>query len=76
MMKIPAGEFKAKCLKLMSDVQKYHEEIIVTKFGKAVVKVVPVNEKPVKQVFGLMKDTIAITGDIVKPIDIDWNVNG
>jgi len=51
MVKIPAGEFKAKCLKIMDQVKNYHEEIIITKHGKPVAKLVPVEEKKAKQVF-------------------------
>jgi prevent-host-death family protein len=42
MVKIPAGEFKAKCLKIMDQVKNYHEEIIITKHGKPVAKLVPI----------------------------------
>ena len=45
MVKMPAGEFKAKCLKIMDQVKNYHEEIIITKHGKPVAKLVPVEEK-------------------------------
>ncbi|MCX5905560.1 MAG: type II toxin-antitoxin system Phd/YefM family antitoxin, partial [Proteobacteria bacterium] len=38
MVKMPAGEFKAKCLKIMDQVKNYHEEVIITKHGKPVAK--------------------------------------
>jgi prevent-host-death family protein len=37
---IPAGEFKAKCLALMDEVAASGDEIIVTKRGRAVVRLV------------------------------------
>ncbi len=40
--KIPAGEFKAKCLKLMDEVQQTGQEVIITKRGKPVARLVPV----------------------------------
>ena len=64
-MNMPAGVFKAKCLRLMDDVQKYHKEITITKFGKPVAKLVPVEEKKPKSVFGYMKGTLKIRGDIM-----------
>lgn len=69
---IPAGEFKAKCLKLMDEVQQTGEEVIITKRGKPVAKLVPAaKEKPF--LFGSMKGSVRITGDIVGPIlDEDW----
>lgn len=37
---IPAGEFKAKCLKLLDEVAATGEEIVVTKCGRVVARVV------------------------------------
>ena len=74
-MKITATEFKAKCLKLMDEVAKTHEPVIVTKRGKPVAKLVPVEPEEEQQprYFGCMAGTIKITGDIVAPIeDEDW----
>jgi prevent-host-death family protein len=54
--KIPAGVFKAQCLALLDDVHDTHTEIIVTKRGKPVARVVPIEEnKPYKSSFGHMK---------------------
>ena len=74
MVKIPAGEFKAKCLKIMDQVKNYHEEIIITKHGKPVAKLVPVEEIKAKQVFGFLKGTVIIHEDITKPLDEKWEV--
>jgi prevent-host-death family protein len=53
---IPAGEFKAKCLALLDDVRDSHTEIIVTKRGKPVARVVPIEEGGKrKSSFGHMK---------------------
>jgi len=73
---IPAGEFKAKCLKLMDEVEKTGEEFVITKRGKPVAKLVPAiggseRRKPFK--FGCMKGTVTILGDIVEPaLDPGW----
>lgn len=57
--KIPAGVFKAQCLALLDDVRDSHTEIIVTKRGKPVAKVVPIEEaQPYKSSFGHMKGTV------------------
>ncbi len=41
MKTMKASEFKAKCLKLMDKVQKTGEEIVITKNGRPVSKLVP-----------------------------------
>jgi prevent-host-death family protein len=74
-MEIKAGEFKAKCLELMDLVAEGHEEIIITKRGKPVAKLVPVDNKPVRDAFGWMKGTISFHGDIISPIDVEWEAN-
>ena len=75
-MEIKAGEFKAKCLELMDWVAAGNEEIIITKRGKPVARLVQVEQKPAKDLFGYMKGTAMILGDIISPIDVEWEANG
>lgn len=67
---IPAGEFKAKCLKLIDEVAETGEEIVVTKRGKVVARLLP-PEIP----FGSLAGSIAWQTDIVSPIDDDWDAD-
>ncbi len=66
---LPAGEFKATCLALMDEVGATGREIIITKRGKPVAKLVPVrpafSDKPLR---GLLKDSLRIVGDLQKPL--------
>ncbi len=62
---IPAGEFKNRCLALMDEVNETGEEIVITKHGKPVSLLIPVKER--KPIFGMFKDQIKITGDIMSP---------
>ena len=43
---IKASEFKAKCLKLMDEVAESGEEIVITKNGRPVSRLVPFRERP------------------------------
>ena len=53
---IPAGTFKAQCLALLDDVRDSRTEIVVTKRGKPVARVIPIAEEPKrKSSFGHMK---------------------
>jgi len=74
MIKIPAGEFKAKCLKLMDLVHDQRQVILVTKRGIPVAKMVPYEDSPPPSLFGLLKGTITIKGDLIAPIDEKWEV--
>ncbi|MBL3529652.1 MAG: type II toxin-antitoxin system Phd/YefM family antitoxin [gamma proteobacterium endosymbiont of Lamellibrachia anaximandri] len=69
---IKASEFKAKCLQLMDEVSETGKEIIITKNGKPVSKMVPIRKKP-KTLFGGHKDQITVQGDIIEPLDVEWD---
>ena len=71
-MDIAAGLFKAQCLKLMDRVAEKHETITVTKRGKAVARLVPVERVPERPLFGYLRGQGEITGDIVAPTGEAW----
>jgi prevent-host-death family protein len=67
MKQMRASVFKARCLTVMNDVQATGEPVIVTKRGKPVVKVVPVESKQ-NDLFGFMAGKFKIVGDIEAPV--------
>lgn len=69
---MPAGEFKAKCLKLMDQVRESGQEIVITKRGTPVAKLVPIEPKERPSLFGCMKGTVEIKGDIIGPFHEEW----
>ena len=66
MKKMAAGVFKANCLAVMDEVQAKRETVVITKHGKPVAKLVPVETK-VDDIFGFLRGKGAITGDVVSP---------
>jgi prevent-host-death family protein len=73
MEEIAISEFKAKCLAILSRVERTKEPIRITRHGKPVADVVPASpEVDRAALFGLMRNSIKILGDIVSPvIDLD-----
>jgi len=72
MKKMAAGVFKAKCLKVMDEVQSKRVTVIITKRGKPVAKLVPV-DKGTDEIFGFLKGKGTIVGDVVSPLPPeDW----
>ncbi len=71
MRTIKASEFKAKCLKIMDEVAATGEPVVITKHGVAIAQLVPINRTP-KTLFGALKGSMTITGDIMSPIDVEW----
>jgi prevent-host-death family protein len=67
---IAASEFKAKCLALLDDLEP--GGIIVTKHGRPIAKVLPINPHGNERFIGSMKGKIKVHGDILTT-GIDWN---
>lgn len=68
---IKASEFKAKCLRLMDEVAEGGPEIVVTKRGRPVSRLVAYREKP-ESLFGIDRGRFRILGDVVGPVDDKW----
>lgn len=74
MKTIPAGQFKARCLRLMDEVRTTREPVLITKKGRPVAKLVPADRRP-EDIFGCLKNEIKIMGDIESPVTQleDWD---
>jgi prevent-host-death family protein len=74
-MQIAAGKFKAQCLGIMDEVYLTHETVTITKRGKPVAKLVPVEEEPPAPLFGMLKGHVQIKGDIIAPTGEVWDAD-
>lgn len=67
-----AGEFKAKCLAVMDEVQAKRTPVTITKNGRPVAQMVPIVDKEEPDpIFGFMRGKGKIIGDIMAPIYTD-----
>lgn len=66
MKKMPAGSFKTHCLAVMDEVQAKRESVVITKYGKPVAKLVPVNAEA-DDIYNFLAGKGSITGDVVSP---------
>ena len=71
---IGAGEFKTHCLKLINRVNQTKQPITITKHGKPMAKLTPIEDKAYS-LFGCLANTVEIKGDIVKGIGEDWEAD-
>lgn len=69
---VPAGQFKTHCLALLDEVRDTREEIIVTKRGKPVARIVPIEEVAWK---GLAGTVLWEADDIITPLDDEWDAD-
>lgn len=70
---IPATQFKAQCLAILDTVQRKRTTVTISKHGKPVAKLVPLDIDPVPSLWGSMKGTIREIGDIMSPIEDEWD---
>lgn len=66
MKKMPAGSFKTNCLAVMDQVQAKDETIVITKSGKPVAKLVPVNTETAR-IYNFLGGKGSVVGDVVSP---------
>ena len=67
------SEFKAKCIKMLKDVQKNGKPLTVTLRGKPIVRVEPIRVEKRKPRLGTMKGRMIIKGDIIhSDMEDDW----
>lgn len=64
-MEINAAEFKAKCLKLLDEVAATHEPLVITKRGRPVAKLVPIEDETAESRFGYLSGTVTVLGDLI-----------
>lgn len=67
---IAAGEFKAKCLKLLDEVAEKRTTLVITKYGKPLAQLVPVPSEV--DPIGAMRGSVLWEGDIISPLDVEW----
>ena len=69
---IEASNFKVKCLRIIDMVNESGKEIVITKNGRPVSKLVPYRKRP-KSLFGLHKGQIVSHDDLVEPLELNWD---
>jgi prevent-host-death family protein len=69
MQEISASQFKARCLALLDEVAEGGGELVVTKRGRPVAKVVPVDEDV--SLRGSVTYNVS-DEELIAPIDVEW----
>jgi len=68
------SKFKAYALKILDQVAKTQESIVITKRGKPLAEVVPFRKSDKNPVPGKLADTLVFEKDIVSPLGKDmWD---
>ena len=67
---IAAGEFKSKCLKLLDEVAETRQTLVITKHGRPVAQLVPMPQE--LELIGAMRGSVLWEGDIITPLENEW----
>jgi prevent-host-death family protein len=68
---IGATEFKARCLELMDLVAATGNPVVITKRGRPLVRLVPVEQRP-RSIVGALRGHVRVRGDIISPLRVRW----
>ncbi len=68
---ISASDLKARCARVIQEVEQQHRTVVVTRRGRPVAKIVPMDERP-SSLFGCLRGLVTIHGDIVEPVEVEW----
>ena len=71
---VSVSEFKAHCLQYLEETRTIHTELLVTKRGKPIAKIVPVTNEGMPFAYGDMQNSITLKSNILDPIDTEWDV--
>ena len=69
---ISTSELKARCSEIVNRVMRTRSPVDLTKRGRKVARIVPVDGDAEADLFGFAKGSIAVRGDIVAPLDVAW----
>ena len=76
MKTIAAGQFKARCLRLLEEVRAKRRRFVITKRGRPIAQVIPLDEElsDTKDAKAFFQGTLLFEKDIVSPLDEPWEV--
>lgn len=74
-MQMAAGKFKAQCLQLMDLVSETHQQVVVTKRGKAVAALVAIEPETPRPIFGRLRGRLEASTDIIGPLPSAWGAD-
>ena len=76
-MEISSAKFREACFKILAEVQQTHKEVVITKRGKPIAKLVHINQGEEKDpLLGALAGVGCTVGDLTEPVidSEDWEV--
>ena len=73
MDEISTSQLKVHCSNVVSEVARTRSPVTVTRRGRPVARIVPLDDEPVS-LFGALRGSVVVNGDLLEPIDVEWEV--
>lgn len=67
-----AAKFKANCMAIIDEVARTKQSVVITKNGKPIADLTP-HRSEKQNALGVCKGSLTIVGDIMSPIDVEWD---
>jgi prevent-host-death family protein len=73
---VAASELKNAWHLYLDRVSQAHEEVVVTRYGKPIAKLIPYEaEEGEREIFGSLAGTVTVHGDIIAPTGEEWEAD-
>ena len=69
---ISTSDLKTHCSRIIDGVARKRNVVVVTKHGKAVARIIPINDEAPQPIFGFAKGRVSVYGDILEPVETYW----
>ena len=75
-MKITAANFRTNCFRILDEVDKQHKEVVITKRGKPIAKLVHIKTSPGSDpLLGSLPGIGSTVGDLTAPFKDEWELD-
>lgn len=71
---VTSAEFKTHCLRLIEEVRQGNGEVVITRYGTPVARLIPYVEDAVS-IWGFVRGSVVSHGDLISPIDEAWEAD-
>lgn len=73
---IPVSQLKARCSEVLDRVERHKQSLIVTRRGRPIARLVPFENDASPELYGSLRGTVRFHGDVIEPIDVEWEAQG
>jgi prevent-host-death family protein len=75
-MEVTAAKFRSNCFKILDEVDKQHKEVVITKRGKPIAKLIHYEtNNPLDPLLGALPNAGRTVNDLTAPFEDVWELD-